>query len=813
MLKLMTLCPNIATALTISVWLTSTVFAQEPVSILQRDSLSQPLAIPEFTEASLLEAPFLEAPGRPEPIREATSLDDINVLTRGPLHEAFASAHQPDPQSSTVVLQAPPESIDELPPEYKPEGKNVQWISGYWAWDDAQSDFIWISGIWRDVPPNRRWMPGYWDTAGTGHRWVSGFWLEETQQELGYLPEPPASIDQGPSSLAPSEEHFYVPGNWQFEDEKYRWLAGHWQPVVENWIWVPARYVWTPNGCVYQSGYWDYKLENRGTCFAPIHFTQPVYLANNYSYRPSHAINLNTDFMTHLFVRANCGHYFYGDWYASSFNNLGYRPWVSYTSHFRNYDPLLAYYSSRRSSFDNRYNVVQYLAGQHNFYINNRDFRPRPTYKTQYNHALKIQQRHGSRGRNNDYVLKSSYVRKYQDLRKHDAQHRSPTGDIRHQTGRQHYDIKRHRKVAEEELRNNRRKQDQLAQLQRDRKRKEHAGHNALVRTSHGKDRIQSKPSSRERDQDLLRTVYDRPRQATGVAQRPDRKPELHAPTVKHQSHSKYAAQIDQALRSRHERERRSQQENALRSQKQTARNYAAKKAQKDFARKAQQDQARRAQQDKAQRAQHESQRRVQQQNLRTNITGNTSGKMRMQNIPSILQREQAARKAQQDSARKALQDQARRAQQDQARRAQQENARRAQQQSARHSITGNTSGKMRMQNIPSIKQREQAARQAQQTAARRAQQDQARRAQQDAARKFQQDQARRAQQDRARQQASQRARQQQAQRDSARKSQQKAQQDAARRAQKSSQASKQKSPQQSRSSRLRNRSSNSKRK
>ena len=58
--------------------------------------------------------------------------------------------------------------IDEVPPEYKPEGENVQWIPGYWAWDVAQSDFIWVSGLWRDVPPGRH-DPALSGQDGRGH--------------------------------------------------------------------------------------------------------------------------------------------------------------------------------------------------------------------------------------------------------------------------------------------------------------------------------------------------------------------------------------------------------------------------------------------------------------------------------------------------------------------------------------------------------------------------------------------------------------------------------------------------------------------
>jgi len=208
--------------------------------------------------------------------------------------------------------------------------------------------------------------------------------------------------------------------------------------------------------------------------------------------------------MTHLFVRAGCGQYFYGDWYASNFNNLGYRPWVSYTSHFRNYDPLLTYYSSRRSSFDKRYNVVQHLARQHNFYVHNRDYRPRPTYKSQHKHARTIEQRIGSRGHGKDYILRSSYVSSYKDLRKRSETRGRQASSNRHQPGHQKFNSNQHRKVAEAELRNSRRRQEQLASMQRDRKRREQAGQNRVAVSSSGRNRTQRTPASRESAYDIL---------------------------------------------------------------------------------------------------------------------------------------------------------------------------------------------------------------------------------------------------------------------------------------------------------------------
>ena len=77
------------------------------------------------------------------------------VLTRGPVHEAFAGMVTFNPEPGIVVTKAPPDVIEEVPPEERPEGDNVTWIPGYWAWDDERSDFLWVSGTWRALPPGR----------------------------------------------------------------------------------------------------------------------------------------------------------------------------------------------------------------------------------------------------------------------------------------------------------------------------------------------------------------------------------------------------------------------------------------------------------------------------------------------------------------------------------------------------------------------------------------------------------------------------------------------------------------------------------
>src|SRR5690349_21007860 len=91
--------------------------------------------------------------------------EGVEVLARGPVHEAYAEPVGGQPQASPIVPKQPPEPIPEMPPDQKPEGDNVTWIPGYWAWEDGSQQFVWVSGFWRDVPPNQQWVPGHWQQA------------------------------------------------------------------------------------------------------------------------------------------------------------------------------------------------------------------------------------------------------------------------------------------------------------------------------------------------------------------------------------------------------------------------------------------------------------------------------------------------------------------------------------------------------------------------------------------------------------------------------------------------------------------------
>ncbi len=277
---------------------------------------------------------------------EESATDDqgAQVLTRGPVHEAFAGIVSYNAEPGVIVEKAPPEAIEELPPEERPAGDNISWIPGYWGWDDEQSDYLWISGTWRALPPGRQWTTGYWATSGQGYQWISGYWADSSAEEITYLPKPPVTVEAGPNTEAPSRNHAWTPGSWRWQQERYAWRPGYWAEGRSDWDWVPANYVWTPRGYVFVDGYWDYSFDRRGVLYAPVRFQSGYYSRPGYSYSPVVAIGL-VALMEHLFLRPNYHHYYFGDYYDRGYRNRGYYSPYAYHSSRYGYDPV---YSHRR---------------------------------------------------------------------------------------------------------------------------------------------------------------------------------------------------------------------------------------------------------------------------------------------------------------------------------------------------------------------------------------------------------------------------------------------------------------------------------
>lgn len=267
----------------------------------------------------------------------------IDTLTRGPIHEAFAEPIEFNPEPGPLAPTAPPEPIPEIPPDYRPAGANVTWIPGYWTWDDESNDYLWVSGIWRDIPPGREWIAGYWIQSQNGYRWIPGFWADASRSQTLYLPEPPVSVESGPNyQAAPSDNDIWISGTWLWDNGRYAWRPGHWVPGRPDWIWVPAHYVWSPRGYVFVDGYWDYDLDRRGILFAPVRFRQNVYRRPQFRYSPDIVIDLRT-LTNHLFLRTNHYHYYFGDYFDEHDAKRGFRAWFTVGTSRKIYDPIFVH--------------------------------------------------------------------------------------------------------------------------------------------------------------------------------------------------------------------------------------------------------------------------------------------------------------------------------------------------------------------------------------------------------------------------------------------------------------------------------------
>ncbi len=127
-----------------------------------------------------------------------------------------------------------------------------------------------MTGTWRVPPPGRFWVNGYWKRDDQGWYRVPGFWSERKTDRIDYRKDgPPQDRPDEEPGQPPSEDCFYIPGQYYPDGDGVVWKKGFWAKVQPGWSWVPAQWVRQPDGWVFQEGYWDRTLEDRGTLFAP----------------------------------------------------------------------------------------------------------------------------------------------------------------------------------------------------------------------------------------------------------------------------------------------------------------------------------------------------------------------------------------------------------------------------------------------------------------------------------------------------------------------------------------------------------------
>ena len=274
-------------------------------------------------------------PPLPPPEDETVKRDQpqpgVKVAEKGPIHEAFAQPGAEVRGKEMTAPKAPPAPIAEIPPEIKPEGSNVKWIPGYWQWDENKNDFIWVSGFYRNVPPNRNWQPGKWIERDGKNIYTPGYWSLATANNLKTdLPEPPKSIENGPSTPTENPNAIWIPGGWEFRNSQFVWRAGYWAFPFQNMMWQPQQYVYNGSGYSCVPGYWDYPLEDRGLLYAPVYFDPQVLVNPNFTFTPQYGIGMgdpngwgNGGLFGTLYTGPNYNNYYYGD-YGNPFGLGGF---------------------------------------------------------------------------------------------------------------------------------------------------------------------------------------------------------------------------------------------------------------------------------------------------------------------------------------------------------------------------------------------------------------------------------------------------------------------------------------------------------
>jgi hypothetical protein len=78
------------------------------------------------------------------------------------------------PAQVVITLAPPVLPVYDQPPI---PGPGYMWTPGYWAWDEADSDYYWVPGTWVEPPVvGLLWTPGYWGWRDGVYAWNAGYW-------------------------------------------------------------------------------------------------------------------------------------------------------------------------------------------------------------------------------------------------------------------------------------------------------------------------------------------------------------------------------------------------------------------------------------------------------------------------------------------------------------------------------------------------------------------------------------------------------------------------------------------------------------
>ena len=95
--------------------------------------------------------------------------------------------------------------------------------------------------------------PGYVTTTNPGYVTTANPVVSTT-----IVTQAPPTLQQEVVLARPSPQHVWLPGYWTWRNDRYEWMAGHWElPPTSSTVWVAPRWEQQGNAYKFYEGYWN----------------------------------------------------------------------------------------------------------------------------------------------------------------------------------------------------------------------------------------------------------------------------------------------------------------------------------------------------------------------------------------------------------------------------------------------------------------------------------------------------------------------------------------------------------------------------
>ena len=179
--------------------------------------------------------------------------------------------HDHDMRRPPPVANGPTEAPPSPREEHQAARAGFIWISGRWDWKAGKWD--WVAGHWERERAGKQWRAGHWDRSGTAWVWTEGTWLDAgaavppppppPNGNTGVVPPPPNDHHPHQPPPPPRNESasakagfIWVPGRWDWRNDQWAWVDGHWERERAGKKWRPARWENQSNTWVLIDGDW-----------------------------------------------------------------------------------------------------------------------------------------------------------------------------------------------------------------------------------------------------------------------------------------------------------------------------------------------------------------------------------------------------------------------------------------------------------------------------------------------------------------------------------------------------------------------------